>query len=858
MRKSFLSLFLGVALVMGFVLTPVHVLAIPIALPEYVAINGHDISDLKFDLDLSNIPELPEITHHSGPGDWEVGDITFWVSLDTFLGFFFFALFELRAVGTFGEIWVQVDLDWLDSDPRATPVITDAQAEHMVNEFDTIIYPREVEFFGEPDFLDGSGSFIGSAFFGDPDFYKRTDGKTVILVSNIRDLNYYDPTFPFYIAGFYTGTFEFFFNRNVMSIDAFEWANRVGPNAAPWREPDSSRWRPFLYEGVFAHEYQHLIHDDFDPDEDSWVNEGVSMFAEWLTYFFAWGTANFFQATPDNSLTEWEDQGAINILADYGGAAFFFQYSFDKFGARFIQEVVRQEANGIEGYNDALERIRFLEMLERGGEVEFEFDLSGDQEVPPVSTDASGEAEVELEIKKHGQRVELEVELDVCDIEDVFASHIHGPAGPGENAGILLGIFDGPLFSTDDDDCGELVDREWGQEDLEAELSVSLEDFVMYLATGQTYINVHTDANPAGEIRGQVVGDDDDDDDDEEPAPSFRQVFYDWTVANLIGSEGVKRQGLARQIGYESIDLNPATNPESIPFRTYDVSGPWIPWTSGCDFTTTITLLGSDTGICGVGSWGTDYIQLHDLREESTLFFDGDDFVEVGWFTEDMGADGDEDFEWHHPAGNLADFSLVGELDLTGLGSATLTFDTYFDIEPFWDFGFVQVSEDGGATWTSLSNADTTTDHESQAHPDIVAQLPGFTGFSGGWVTESFDLSAFVGGTILLQFRYMTDWAFQLPGWWVDDIKLNGILLDDAGDTVTLFEPVFPEVDWRVSIVVLEGKPGRMRLKSIRTMRLDDATETGTLRIDADDGEVFLIISPDQGPADYRFRLEPT
>jgi hypothetical protein len=44
-------------------------------------------------------------------------------------------------------------------------------------------------------------------------------GRQVVLVSNIRDDNYYDPTYPNYIAGFYSPTFEAYFDRNIMSID---------------------------------------------------------------------------------------------------------------------------------------------------------------------------------------------------------------------------------------------------------------------------------------------------------------------------------------------------------------------------------------------------------------------------------------------------------------------------------------------------------------------------------------------------------------------------------------------------------------------------------------------------------------
>src|SRR3972149_4295272 len=86
-------------------------------------------------------------------------------------------------------------------------------------------------------------------------------------------------------------------------------------------------------------------------------------------------------------------------------------------------------------------------------------------------------------------------------------------------------------------------------------------------------------------------------------------------------------------------------------------------------------------------------------------------------------------------------------------GGGTLTFDTQYQTEELWDFGFVQVSTDGGNSWTSLANGFTTSDHDPSAHPKVIENLPGLTGDSGGWVNMSFDLSAYAGQAILIAFR---------------------------------------------------------------------------------------------------------
>ena len=65
------------------------------------------------------------------------------------------------------------------------------------------------------------------------------------------------------------------------------------------------------------------------------------------------------------------------------------------------------------------------------------------------------------------------------------AAHIHGPADPGANAGIVV-PFTGNLASP-------------------IKGSATLTDAqISDLEAGQTYINLHTDANKGGEVRGQL------------------------------------------------------------------------------------------------------------------------------------------------------------------------------------------------------------------------------------------------------------------------------------------------------------------------------------------------------------------
>ena len=67
-----------------------------------------------------------------------------------------------------------------------------------------------------------------------------------------------------------------------MTIDAFDWLHRTGANPVDEPTGDLCSSRPArarLYEGVFAHEYQHLLQHYTDPNEVNFVNEGLSDFA---------------------------------------------------------------------------------------------------------------------------------------------------------------------------------------------------------------------------------------------------------------------------------------------------------------------------------------------------------------------------------------------------------------------------------------------------------------------------------------------------------------------------------------------------------------------------------------------------
>ncbi len=123
---------------------------------------------------------------------------------------------------------------------------------------------------------------------------------------------------------------------------------------------------------------------------------------------------------------------------------------------------------------------------DEAGEVMLRADLSGAAEVPPVDTPATGSTRAWYDDDTNT----LTWVVDYSQLSGpVAAAHFHGPAGPGSSGApvqvpiVSKGPVDPPI-------AGEAVLTEEQEADLLA---------------GRYYVNIHTAANPAGEIRGQLM-----------------------------------------------------------------------------------------------------------------------------------------------------------------------------------------------------------------------------------------------------------------------------------------------------------------------------------------------------------------
>ena len=159
-----------------------------------------------------------------------------------------------------------------------------------------------------------------------------------------------------------------------------------------------------------------------------------------------------------------------------------------------------------------------------------------------------------------------------------------------------------------------------------------------------------------------------------------------------------------------------------------------------------------------------------------------------------------DDGAFHSGSGNGILRRMARDVSLPA-GVSTVDFDARWDTEEGWDFGYVQISVDGGATWRSLATQATTSAHDPGALPDVIAALPGFTGTSAGWSPQHATIELDQPTNALLAFTYRTDELFAGGGFWVDNVALNGTSLGD-GSSLAGWIDVAPPVD-RVAATIV-------------------------------------------------------
>ncbi|VAW29930.1 hypothetical protein MNBD_CHLOROFLEXI01-2167 [hydrothermal vent metagenome] len=219
------------------------------------------------------------------------------------------------------------------------------------------------------------------------------------------------------------------------------------------------------------------------------------------------------------------------------------------------------------------------------------------------------------------------------------------------------------------------------------------------------------------------------------PDSSVEQFTAAWAAANYLDNEGAERPYYYQSLRIQQPDITAKIDNNESLERLEEMS-----------------------------QFGVHYIDLNDLRGDTTITFAGDTAVNL------IGApprSGEQ--MWYAPGVDDMNAQLTATFDLTGVSQATLKYAVWYELEEDYDYAYLSVSADGGQTWEILQ----------PSHYSSGEYGPAYNGRStnrndaiDGWLKESVSLNSYVGQQIQIRFDVLTDGGITERGFAIDDIAI--------------------------------------------------------------------------------------
>ncbi len=292
-------------------------------------------------------------------------------------------------------------------------------------------------------------------------------------------------------------------------------------------------------------------------------------------------------------------------------------------------------------------------------------------------------------------------------------------------------------------------------------------------------------------------------------------VFADWVVANFLNDRSLAHG----QYGYTHFA-------EKVP-------------------TPTDTISGCPTGLisASVHQFGTRYVELA-CHGSLTIHFAGSQQVSLVPTQSHSGR-----YAMWSSREDESDTTLTREFDLSQVTSATLDYWTWWKVETDFDYAYLEVSADGGKTWTIIQ-----TPSGTDSNPAGSNLGWGYTGCSGGgvtgnaceaqWINEKVDLSAYAGQKILVRFEYITDAALNYASVMLDDISVPEINYacsfesDNCGWESKGFARVDNVLPQTFVVQLIHESGGQTTVERVPL----DANRQGSLALNLLDGDTAILV----------------
>ena len=225
--------------------------------------------------------------------------------------------------------------------------------------------------------------------------------------------------------------------------------------------------------GTLAHEFQHMIHFNYDNDEELWINEGLSDIAIVVNnYGLPDDHIDNFELHPEKTLSEWSED-PIYTLANYGASFMYMEYLTEliqrngKDKKTFLRSLVSENEDGIDSLNNFLpaylpsDRDTFESIFEMwlitnyasASSGDYRYTLSGLEDFRVVVEDDADADDITEKIENDGQKFErkdesvdewaanywsFEIGSDIAHVQTII---------DGENNWWPGGNFDNPYYS---------------------------------------------------------------------------------------------------------------------------------------------------------------------------------------------------------------------------------------------------------------------------------------------------------------------------------------------------------------------------------------------------------------------------
>ena len=242
------------------------------------------------------------------PGDQE----TFWV-LNTDTTENFQATATLRYITPHTYFWIENGVSYNEGDLK-----------QLADTFENKMYPTDREFFGS-------------------EWTPGIDNDPHIYILYVRGISFL--TGDTYTGGYFSSPDEYnplvqeYANGHEMFVFNADFVDLASETA----------YR------VLAHEFQHMIHFNTDTNEDSWMNEGLSVLAEFLNEYPV-SYDLYYVTDPDLGLTDWLGSSGNN-LPHYGQSFLYLAYFLDRFGEEATKELVKNPENGLTSIDDTIKAL---------------------------------------------------------------------------------------------------------------------------------------------------------------------------------------------------------------------------------------------------------------------------------------------------------------------------------------------------------------------------------------------------------------------------------------------------------------------------------------------------------------------